>query len=90
MNPIVNWMNQQNPMTAMLQPLYSAMVASQNPMAALGQMAASDGRMQQVMDCIRQNGGVQQAVYAEANKRNMNPNDALNQARQIMQSFNMR
>ena len=90
MNPIVSMLNRQNPVMQMLQPLYSAMVASQNPMAALGQMAMQDNRMQQVMNSINQYGSVQQAVYAEAQKRNANPNDALNQAKQMMQSFNMR
>ena len=90
MNPIVNQLNQMNPMVAMLQPVYNALVVAQNPMAGLGQMAASDERIQQVMNSIQQNGGLQQAVYAESQKKNMNPNDALNQARQILQTFNMK
>ena len=90
MNPIINMMNRMNPMVAMMQPLYNAMQTAQNPMAVLGQMAANDDRMQQVVNTIQQNGGIQQALYAEAQKRNMNPNEALNQAQQMMQSFNMR
>ena len=90
MNPIINQLNQQNPMLAMLRPIYNAMCGASNPMAALGQMAASDNRMQQVINTINQNGGIQHAVYAEAQSRNMNPNDALNQARQILQSLNMK
>jgi len=90
MNPIINQLNQMNPMVAMLQPLYNVMMTAQDPMSGLGQMAASDDRMQQVMNTIQQYGGVQQAVYAEAQKKNMNPNDALNQARQILQTFNMK
>lgn len=90
MNPIINQLNQMNPMVAMLQPLYNVMMTAQDPMSGLGQMAANDDRMQQVMNTIQQYGGVQQAVYAEAQKKNMNPNDALNQARQILQTFNMK
>lgn len=90
MNPIVNQLNQMNPIAMMLQPVYNALQTAQNPIEAIGQMASSDGRMQQVMNSIQQNGGIQQAVYAEAQQRNMNPNDALNQARQILQAFNMK
>ena len=90
MNPIINMLNRQNPIAAMLQPIYNTMRAAQNPMAGLGQMAANDERMQQVVNAIRQNGGVQQAVYAEAQRQNRNPNDVLNQAQQILNAFNMR
>lgn len=90
MNPIVNQLNQMNPIAMMLQPIYNTLKTAQNPIAAIGQMASSDNRMQQVMNSIQQNGGIQQAVYAEAQQRNMNPNDALNQARQILQTFNMK
>ena len=90
MNPIINLMNRQNPMIAMLQPMYNAMRTAQNPLAVLGQMAMSDERIQQALNSIQQNGGVQQAVYAEAQRRNIDPNNALNQARQMMQSFNLK
>lgn len=90
MNPIINQLNLQSPIMAMLQPLYNAMTCAQNPMAALGQMAMNDERMQQVITTINQNGGIQQAVYAEARQRNINPNDALNQAQQMMQTFKMK
>jgi hypothetical protein len=90
MNPIINMMNMHNPMLSMLQPIYNAMRGTQNPMAVIGQMASGDERMQQVMNTIQQNGGLQQAVYAEARNRNLNPDDALSQARQILQTFNMK
>ena len=90
MNPIVDMMNQQNPLAAILRPIFNAMQGNSDPLAMIGQMASQDERMQQVMTTIQQNGGIQQAVYAEAQKRNQNPNDALNQARQILQSFNMK
>ena len=70
MNPIISIMNQQNPMLQMLQPIYNVMRGAQNPLAAIGQMASNDERMQQVMNAVNQNGGVQQAVYAEAQKLN--------------------
>jgi len=89
MNPIISMMNRQNPMMAMIQPVYNVMKAAQNPMAGLQQMAMQDPRMQNVMDTIRQNGGIQQAVYAEAQRRNLNPNDVLNQAKQMMAGLNM-
>lgn len=96
MNPIINMMSQaaqpaqQNPMAGMLGPIFAAMQGASNPLEAINQMAKSDPRMQSVMDTIKQNGGIQQAVYAEAQRRNINLDDVLNQARQIMQSFNMK
>lgn len=88
MNPIINHLNQQNPMLTMLRPIYNMMQNGNNPMVAINQMAMNDERMKQVSDVIAQNGGIQQAVYAEAMKRNVNPNDALNEARNILQSLN--
>ena len=90
MNPILNLLNQKNPILTMIRPLYNAMQSGGNVMDAIGQMASNDERMQQVMTSIQQNGGIQQAVYAEAKRQNIDPNDALNQARQIIQSLNMK
>ena len=90
MNPIISELNKMNPITAMLSPLYNAMRSAGNPMAALGRMAMQDERMQQVVNTINQYGGIQQAVYAVAQKQNANPNDALNQARQFLSTFNMK
>jgi len=90
MNPIVNQMNNMNPMDAMMQPLFQAMRTAQNPMAALGQMVASNPQMQDVITAIQQNGTAQQAFYNEAQKRNANTNDILRQAQQMMQTFPMR
>ena len=90
MNPLINMLNQQNPLIAMMQPIYNAMQTANNPMSALSQMAMQDPRMQQVVQTINQNGGIQRAVYAEAQKRNTDPNDALAQARQMIQTFNMK
>ena len=90
MNPLINMLNQQNPMLAMLRPIYNAMQTAHDPMSALSQMAMQDERMQQVVGTINQNGGIQRAVYAEAQRRNADPNDALAQARQILQTFNMK
>lgn len=90
MNPIISMMNKQNPMIAMLQPIYNAMRGAQNPLDIIGQMAPNDNRMQQVMNTIQQNGGIQQAVYAEARNKNIDPMSAINQAQQILQAFNMK
>ena len=90
MNPIISMLNQQNPMMEMLRPIYNAMQYSRNPMDVIGQMASSDNRMQQVMNAIQQNGGIQQAVYAKAQEKNIDPNDVLNQARQMIQTFMMK
>ena len=90
MNPIIEMMNRRNPLAAMLQPLYGALQNVRDPMSVLGQMAANDERFQQAVNSIKQNGGIQQAVYAEAQRRNMDPNDALNQARQMLRTFNMK
>lgn len=89
MNPIIDAMSQ-NPMMAMMRMLFNGGQGTGNPLSILGQMASQDERMKQVMNTIQQNGGIQQAVYAEAQRRNQNPDDALNQARQILQSFNMK
>jgi len=90
MNPLIAMLNQQNPLVAMMRPLYSAMQTAQDPLSALSQMAMQDQRMQQVVQTINQNGGIQRAVYAEAQRRNADPNDALAQARQMIQTFNMK
>ena len=90
MNPIINMLNQQNPIMDMLRPLYNAMQASGNPMAAISQMAMQDDRVKQAMNSISLNGGVQGAVYAEAQKRNIDPNEALAQAQQLLQTINMK
>ena len=90
MNPIISMLNRQNPLAAMLQPIYNVMRSVQNPMDAIGQMASNDDRMQQVVDTIKRNGGIQQAVYAEAQRQNIDPNNVLNQAKQMIQAFNMR
>ena len=90
MNPIIDMLNKQNPLATMLQPIYSAMQTAQDPMSGIYQMAMRDERMQQLADVVKQYGGIQQAVYAESQKRNINPDNALNQARQMMQTFNMK
>ena len=89
MNPLISMMNQ-NPLLAMIQPLYSAMQTAKDPLSALSQMAMQDQRMQQVVQTINQNGGIQGAVYAEAQRRNTTPENALAQARQMIQTINMK
>lgn len=86
MNPIVDMLNRQNPLMNILRSIQGM----QNPMAALEQMAMGDQRIQSMMDTIRKNGSVQQAVYAEAQKRNIDPNALINQAQQMMQGLSMK
>lgn len=86
MNPIVDMLNRQNPLMNILRSIQGM----QNPMAALEQMAMGDQRIQSIMDTIRKNGSAQQAVYAEAQKRNIDPNSLINQAQQMMQGLSMK
>lgn len=62
-------------------------MAASNPIAELQQMAASDPRMQEVVSVINQNGGIQQAVYAMAKQKGIDPNSALQQARSMLQNI---
>ena len=90
MNPIISLLNQRNPMLEMLRPLYNALQGSTNEMEALGKVAMRDERMKQVISTINQNGGIERAVYAEAQKLGVSPDYALKQAQQMIQSLNMK
>ena len=59
-------------------------MSSNDPVALINRMAATDSRMQQVKQVINQNGGIQQAVYAVARQKGVDPQMALNQARQML------
>ena len=59
--------------------------ASQNPMAALQQMAQSDSRVQQVMSVIQQNGGdAKSTFYKMAQQKGVDPNTIIQQLQQMM------
>ena len=59
--------------------------ASQNPMAALQQMAQSDSRLQQVMNTIQQNGGdAKSTFYKMAQQKGVDPNDIIKQLQSMM------
>ena len=82
-----------NPIISLMQPagaqplagIFNAIKAAQNPIAALQSMALSDPRMQTVIDIINRNGGnAQQAFYAEANSRGVDPTAYLAQAQSMM------
>jgi len=90
MNPIAQMLYQQNPLVQIIRPIYAAFQTSHDPIATLGQIANNDPRIQNAVNLIQQNGSVQQAVYSESRRQNIDPNMALNQARQIMQSLNMK
>ena len=54
--------------------------ASQDPQAALTQMAQSDSRLQQVMQVVNQNGGdARSAFYNMAKQRGVDPNTIIKQ-----------
>ena len=59
--------------------------ASQNPQAAINQMAQSDPRMQQVMQVVNQNGGdAKTAFYNLAKQRGVDPNTIIKQLQSLM------
>ena len=58
--------------------------ASQNPMAAINQMAQSDQRLQQVMQVIQQGGGDPKTVfYNTAKQMGVDPNSILKQVQNL-------
>lgn len=58
--------------------------ASENPQAAVNQMAQSDSRMQQVMQIVNQNGGdAKTAFYNMAKQRGVDPNTIISQLKNM-------
>ena len=87
-NPIVNMLPPaMNPMAG----IFNALRTAQNPIAALQNMALNSPEMQTVVNIINQNGGnAQQAFYAEAKNRGVDPMQAFRQAQEQAQSMMMR
>ena len=80
-NPIVNMLQPANPLAGVFNVLKSA----DNPLAMLQNMALNNPEMRNVMDIIQQNGGnAQQAFYAEAQRRQVDPTLILQQAQSMM------
>lgn len=82
-NPIVNMLQ-----PAMVNPLagvFNLLKSASNPIMALQNMALNDPRMQNIYNIIQQNGGnAQQAFYAEAQRRGVDPTQTLQQAQSMM------
>ena len=79
-NPITEMLSKASTIPQMIGMLRSA----SDPMAAISQMAATDPRMRQVQQVIDQNGSIQQAVYALAKQKGIDPQIVLDQARQML------
>lgn len=59
--------------------------ASQDPQAALAQMAQSDSRLQQVMQVVNQNGGdARSAFYNMAKQRGKDPDTIIKQLQNML------
>ena len=69
---------------SLLPQMIGVLKASSDPMAAINQMAATDPRMREVQQVINQNGSIQQAVYALARQKGVDPQAVLDQARQLL------
>lgn len=82
-NPIVNMLQ---PATANpLAGVFNLLKSASNPIMALQNMALNDPRMQNIYNIIQQNGGnAQQAFYAEAQRRGVDPTQTLQQAQSMM------
>ena len=80
LNPVMALLNK----TAALPQLFQTLLSASNPEAMIRQMAMTDPRMKQVQQVIDQNGSIQQAVYAVARQKGIDPQVALEQARQML------
>lgn len=81
-NPIVNMLQ---PASNPLAGVFNTLKSAQNPIAALQTMAMNSPEMQEVSNLIQQNGGnAQQAFYAEAQRRGVDPAQILQQAKSMM------
>lgn len=65
-----------NPMMGQIKQMMNAVRMSQNPMAALNQLMASNPNLKQAMDIIQQSGGdPDKAFRTVAEKNGINPQD---------------
>ena len=80
MNPMMQMLNQNNIKT--VRGMMDMVRMASNPQAALGQIAAQNPQMQQVMQVIQQNGGDPRAAfYKVAKERGIDPDSVLSQLR---------
>ena len=83
-NPIMALLGRTNPVMQGLSQMIGMVKGSQNPQAAVNQMAQSDPRLQQVMQAINQGGGDAKTVfYNTAKQKNVDPNSIINQLKQM-------
>ena len=81
-NPIVNLLQ---PASNPLAGIFNTLKAAQNPIATLQTMAMNSPEIQEVLNIIQQNGGnAQQAFYAEAQRRRVDPMQKLREAQSMM------
>ena len=81
-NPILSGMG--NPVIQNIKALKRTIQAVRNPQAMLSQMVQSNPQMKQVIDYVNANGGdPQQAFYRLAEEQGVNPDEILNELREI-------
>lgn len=69
----------QNPQLAQLQRIIKTVKSARNPQAMINQMLQSNPQYNQIMDFVNRNGGnLENAFYAMAKQKGVNPNDILN------------
>ena len=84
MNPILNLLGKASPGMGRLGQIASAIKMAKDPVTAINQMAQTDPRMKQLSDILNQHGGnAQQAVYALAAQRGIDPDEVLKQAQEM-------
>ena len=83
-NPISALLGRINPTLGTATQLLGVLKTAKDPLAALYQMAQTNPQAKQMTDFIDQNGGLQQAINAQAQKQGVNPNEAIQQALQIL------
>ena len=83
-NPLLSLLGRANPAMQTLKQMIGMARAAKNPMAAINQMAGQNPQMQQVLQVVQQNGGdAKTAFYNLAQQRGVNPEDVLNELRNL-------
>ena len=83
-NPVSTLLAKINPMIATATEFFGILRTANDPLAMLYKMAETNPQAKQMTDFIDQNGGLQNAVSAQARQKGVDPNDAINQARQFL------
>ena len=83
-NPILGLLGRANPAMGMISQMIGMARAAKDPMSEINRMSANNPQMQQVMQVIQQNGGnAKQAFYNLAQQRGVDPNEILQQLRNM-------